>query len=469
VFAEFPAPTAASSPGSVTVGPDGALWFTESSANKIGRITTAGVITEFPIPTAGSPITIAMGSDGALWFSEAGGANKIGRITTGGVFSEFPIPTAASGPGSVTVGPDGALWFSEYDANKIGRITTAGVITEFPIPTGGSEPLNNTTGPDGAVGFVEFSGNNIGRITTAGVITEFPIPTAGSAPHGITTGPDGAVWFTEYDGNMIGRLTPPAGNSPLVAATLPASRSIQVGNTATAFATILNTGAAATSCGIAPVTDVAGTFLYQTTNPTTNALTGSPNVPASIGAGGSQTYVVAFTANAPYSPTNVTLGFDCANVPAVSTIAGVNTLLLSFYANPVPDIVALAATLQNEGIVHVTGPPTSPSGSPTGVFAVATINLGSADTITASTNTGEATLPITVTICQTNPQTGVCMQTPGPIAITTINANATPTFGIFVSASGTVAFDPANSRIFVQFTDSTGAVRGETSVAVETQ
>jgi hypothetical protein len=102
------------------------------------------------------------------------------------------------------------------------------------------------------------------------------------------------------------------------------------------------------------------------------------------------------------------------------------------------------------------------------VFAVATINLGSADTITAATNTGEATLPITVAICQTNPQTGVCLQTPGPTAKTTIAANATPTFGIFVSASAAVPFDPANNRIFVQFTDSTGAVRGETSVAVET-
>jgi hypothetical protein len=98
---------------------------------------------------------------------------------------------------------------------------------------------------------------------------------------------------------------------------------------------------------------------------------------------------------------------------------------------------------------------------------VATINLGSSDTITVSTDTGEATLPITVTICQTNPQTGVCPQTPGPTAATTISSNATPTFGIFVSASSTVAFDPTNNRIFVRFTDSTGAVRGETSVAVE--
>jgi len=37
----------------------------EREGNKIGRITTAGVITEFPIPTPFSgPIAIAAGSDG---------------------------------------------------------------------------------------------------------------------------------------------------------------------------------------------------------------------------------------------------------------------------------------------------------------------------------------------------------------------------------------------------------------------
>ena len=52
-------------------GPDGNLWFTERGSNNIGRITTAGVVTEFPIPTANSyPSGIAAGPDGNLWFTE---------------------------------------------------------------------------------------------------------------------------------------------------------------------------------------------------------------------------------------------------------------------------------------------------------------------------------------------------------------------------------------------------------------
>ena len=40
-----------SAPAGITAGPDGNLWFTESDASRIGRITPAGVASEFP-PTA---------------------------------------------------------------------------------------------------------------------------------------------------------------------------------------------------------------------------------------------------------------------------------------------------------------------------------------------------------------------------------------------------------------------------------
>jgi hypothetical protein len=82
----------------------------------------------------------------------------------------------------------------------------------------------------------------------------------------------------------------------LAAAVLPSSRSIQVGGAATAFATIINIGTATGfGCSIAPSPPVAGTtFSYQTTNPSTNALTGTPNTPVDIPASGFQTFVMAF-------------------------------------------------------------------------------------------------------------------------------------------------------------------------------
>ncbi len=162
-----------SGPGGIVLGPDGALWFTEQYANRIGRITTSGAITEFPIPEPASypdcsrsgpcgPVSIAAGPDGALWFTDKA-PNKIGRITTAGEITEFPIPTPDSEPYDIVAGLDGNLYFTERTGNKIGRITTQGEITEFPIPTL-AFPQGIALGPDGAIWFTEDT-NKIGRFS----------------------------------------------------------------------------------------------------------------------------------------------------------------------------------------------------------------------------------------------------------------------------------------------------------------
>jgi virginiamycin B lyase len=203
-FTEFILPTPASRPSAITTGPDGALWFTESVSGKIGRITTDGEITEFPIKGSGILHSITMGPDGALWFTDFT-SKKIGRIPTTATAEnlqliEFTVP----GPLGITTGPDGALWFTEGVGGKIGQITTTGVVTEFTIPTAKSGEI--TTGPDGALWFTYVRGK-IGRITTTGAVTEFTIPTENFSPGGITTGPDGALWFTESVSGKIGRIT----------------------------------------------------------------------------------------------------------------------------------------------------------------------------------------------------------------------------------------------------------------------
>jgi hypothetical protein len=252
--------------------------------------------------------------------------------------------------------------------------------------------------------------------------------------------------------------------SPLVAAVLPASRSATVGNPVTAFATIINTGAStAPACAISPVGGLPVNFVYQTTNPQTNALSGSANSPIDIPAGQAQSFVIALTPTAAFDPVQVPFSFACSNVPPAPSVTGLNTLLLSSSTTPVADIVALVATATNDGILHI------PGSAGANAFAVATVNVGAGDTITATANTGSASLPLALSLCQTDPNSGQCTSAIGGSVSTTINATATPTFAIFGQASGAIPFDPANSRIFVQFTDPSGTVRGATSVAVETQ
>jgi hypothetical protein len=248
----------------------------------------------------------------------------------------------------------------------------------------------------------------------------------------------------------------------LVSSVLPSSRSVQVGTPATAFATMINAGqSTATSCSVVPTTNIPATFLYQTTDPATNQIIGTPNTAVNVGGGQAQSFVLAFTPTAAFPPTDVQLSFDCTNSNPAPVNSGLNTLLLSASNTPVPDIVALAAA--NAGIVDI------PGANSTGAFAVATVNVGASASITASADTGTAVLPVNIFLCETNPASGQCISTIGTSVSTTINAGATPTFGIFVQGNGNVSFDPAGNRIFVRFKDGGGVTRGSTSVAVRTQ
>ena len=71
---------------------------------------------------------------------------------------------------------------------------------------------------------------------------------------------------------------------------------------------------------------------------------------------------------------------------------------------------------------------------------------------------------MSLALCETNPATSACLAPPTPTVQTQINSGATPTFGVFVTGTGPIPFDPANHRIQVNLEDGGGG--GETSVAV---
>ena len=62
-------------------------------------------VTEFPLPFPDSrPYTIVTGPDGALWFTESS-RGVIGRITREGDYKEYALPNPGSGPYGITVTP----------------------------------------------------------------------------------------------------------------------------------------------------------------------------------------------------------------------------------------------------------------------------------------------------------------------------------------------------------------------------
>ena len=198
-------------PSGITSGPDGNLWLAASSPGLnpfIAKIKTDGSeLAEYPLPRGEQPRGIVTGPDGAIWFTENLG---IGRMTTSGKLTEFPLPDGnGSGmPYQIAVGPDRNIWFVEYipeGDGRIGRLTPSGHLTEFATPgMGGLQWI--TAGPDNALWFTASHSDQIGRITVDGAVSAYAVPSLRAQPVGIAVGPDGNIWFAEEPGDTTGKL-----------------------------------------------------------------------------------------------------------------------------------------------------------------------------------------------------------------------------------------------------------------------
>jgi streptogramin lyase len=225
VITQFDLPAIVGGPSSITSGPDGNIWITTNALGQgrqdwIVRLGRDGAVTQFPAG-AGSgnfstgPQGITPGPDGNLWFTEFW-ANRIGRMTPAGVLTEFPIPTPETAPRGIVAGPDGNLWFLEthFRHTAVARITTAGVVTEYSLGGGADDQLQPTdivAGFDGNLWLNQTHPSapqgEIVRVTRDGALKVFAMP-KGTRPGGMASGPDGNIWFTDSSGNMVGRMSP---------------------------------------------------------------------------------------------------------------------------------------------------------------------------------------------------------------------------------------------------------------------
>ena len=245
----------------------------------------------------------------------------------------------------------------------------------------------------------------------------------------------------------------------LVAAILPTSRSAQVGDAITAFATIINTSATAgQNCSIAPLAPLTSSFEFFTTSAATNTIDGLANQFVDVPAGEGVSFLVRMQPSAQFSAREVQLRFGCENLGTATVVDGLNTLLLSSSVGAVPDLVALAATQSSDGVMR------ADSGG-AGAFSVASVNLGATGTLRVSAESTNAGLPVSMSICPTN-SAGSCSQPAAETLEVSIGSGATPTFAVFVQIGEITAFNPETTRVQVRFTDLNGEVRGATSVAI---
>jgi virginiamycin B lyase len=469
---------------SLAVGPDDNLWFTESSGTAIDKVSPSlGGSVEYTSgisPSAGIQ-QITKGPDGNMWFTEAG-LDRIGSISPSGRVMEYGSGISPSaGLGSIVTGPDGNIWFMENSTGKIGRITPQGQITEFatgfstkaaPFVIAAANDGNLWVG-QGFGGLVGNEGfNRIARVTTSGVVTQFsgditnlnnPGPITG-----INAGAGQTVWFTQEATNFINKLSVSQETS-LTSAVLPGGRTVTPGTPATVYATMINSSASQLdNCGVSlPGTaPVSMTIDYQTTDASSNALTGTANVPFSLSAnGGTQSLILTLNSPTQTSADNLPLNYSC-NGSSAAVIGGLNTLDANFVADAAPDNIVVIAS-QTPGLVSMSIPGA-------GAFSVATANDGGSDInalTMVSVDTGLAVLPVKVSVCQTNPGTGVCLAPPEPQGFYNLPAGTEATFAVFITATGSVPFDPANNRVFIRFIDFDDFlatyVSGSASIAIQ--
>jgi virginiamycin B lyase len=107
----------------IATGADGRIWFADPAAQRIGAINTdCSGLTYYSTGLTGQPDSIVAGPDGNLYFGEF--SPTVGRITTAGVITEFPL-TASEGSFpvlSLTVGPDKNIWFSNNAHSQVGKL-----------------------------------------------------------------------------------------------------------------------------------------------------------------------------------------------------------------------------------------------------------------------------------------------------------------------------------------------------------
>lgn len=211
-------------PTQIISGPGGKLWFTQlgSTSNpaainpgEIGELDPAtDAVTEFALPPGFSaPTSITVEPDGNLWFLDVTSAGngltaEIARLNpTTGAITEYSIgPTQSQGGGfffpSIVPGPDGKIWFSWplTSGDVIGSIDpTSGAVSTFPTATGHSV-VQMTFGPDGNLWYTE-NASYVGEADVSSLTTSLHNEAYVTAVYKDVLGrgpdPDGLAYWTQ--------------------------------------------------------------------------------------------------------------------------------------------------------------------------------------------------------------------------------------------------------------------------------
>ncbi len=215
-YQQIPVAGVLPAPGSITTGPDGAIWFTEITSGGVGQLDRyqpgTGALTTNALAQNPSPYAV-LSAAGSLWVFDAvdGG---LAIVTTAGVVQNVNPPVPAgdhiAGYAGQVVASDGAVWFlAQVDnsgnglvANTLYRATLAGGTASFTNEHDYSTSTSTTISAGLNGGIVVWTGvgntDAFDLYTSAGARTT--VATATQQVDSLGLGADGNLWGAVVNG-----------------------------------------------------------------------------------------------------------------------------------------------------------------------------------------------------------------------------------------------------------------------------
>ena len=214
-------------------------------------MTTAGMLTQYSLPSGGSPRGITYDTAGRLWVADNSSdgvwmltpaahsatpvlAKRSAHLGCGRPrrrnlvhrrreyrtvqsratpvspkqLSPVPVPRRISQPVPTTRLVHRECFGQRFRCATSRSTAATDRSRQTPFPTG-TNPLGIAAGADNAMWFVDKTANTRRRdFTDVARDYDFPIPTSNAQPLEIVRGPDGSLWFTENNAGQIGHVVP---------------------------------------------------------------------------------------------------------------------------------------------------------------------------------------------------------------------------------------------------------------------
>lgn len=210
----YPVPTSSAGLGRITTAPDGSMWFVEEDANKVGRITPSGQITEYGLGAQTTDesrvMDLDVAPDGRVWVVYDSGWKAASIDPASGNATGYGLGAYPYG-GAVRVAPDGSAWITmNYDESGIIRI-----VPGQPYSWTANAPECEDVLGEAADGTMWCQGGGLDTVVKVGADansgTTYPLPSDATYPNALAAGPVGSIWFTRSSSGTM--FTSPSNGS----------------------------------------------------------------------------------------------------------------------------------------------------------------------------------------------------------------------------------------------------------------